>query len=472
MSGQVSGGFWTLDRVHEALGTGPRGAEPLRAVGTDTRTLQTGDCFVALRGERFDAHDFLADAVARGARALVVEDASRAAGLDAAVFEVPDTLVALGELARFFRRSWRRPVVAVAGSNGKTSTKELIRAALGAARRVHATSGNLNNRIGVPLTLLATPDDAEVAVIEMGTSLPGEVAILRAIIEPSVAVVTSVAEEHLEGLGDVAGVLEEELAAYDGVRVGIAPAAQPEIGEGARGRARRVVTAGLDAGDLHADRWGIEPDGLGWIEIGGVTVAPPLRGAHNLRNAMLALAVARECDVPLADAARGIAAMPQPKMRMAWEQLGRVTLINDAYNANPGSTRAALELLATAGGGRQRVAVLGTMRELGAHAERLHEDIARQALGSSIDVVAGVGDFARALAALGAGDARVVVAPDVPDLWPRLRERLAPDAVILLKASRGVQLERLVPHLEEWARDGASPEGAAPHGAPPDAPRH
>jgi UDP-N-acetylmuramoyl-tripeptide--D-alanyl-D-alanine ligase len=140
-------------------------------------------------------------------------------------------------------------------------------------------------------------------------------------------------------------------------------------------------------------------------------------------------------------------------MRIAWETLGggRATLINDAYNANPGSTRAAIELLAGAGDGRQRVAVLGTMRELGAHAVRLHEDIARQALGSSIDVVAGVGDFAAALRTVGGDDPRVITAPDVPDLWPLLAPRLAPDAVILLKGSRGVALERLVPLLEEWA---------------------
>lgn len=448
--------FWTLDHVADALGDlvtaeAPRGTLPLRAVATDTRTVGPTDLFVALIGERFDAHDFLAEAVAKGASAVVVSDGARAAGLGVPVYVVRDTLVALGALARHRRRWWGKRIVAVAGSNGKTSTKELLRAALGARLRVHASSGNFNNRVGVPLTLLALPDDAEIAVVEMGTNEPGEIAILRAIGEPDLAVVTSIGEEHLEGLGDLAGVLREESAIFEGTPVVVTPASQPEIAAAARGRAGRVIEAGLDSGDVRATRWGIDSEGLGWIEIAGTTVRPPVRGAHNLRNAMLALAAAAECGVAPADAGRGIAAMPQPSMRMAWAPLGQATLINDAYNANPPSTIAALELLAGAGRGRQRVAVLGSMRELGEHAERLHADIARRAVESSIDVVAGVGEYAAPLRALAPDDPRVVTARDVEDLWPLLEPRLAHDAVILLKASRGMKLERLVPHLEAWA---------------------
>jgi UDP-N-acetylmuramoyl-tripeptide--D-alanyl-D-alanine ligase len=183
------------------------------------------------------------------------------------------------------------------------------------------------------------------------------------------------------------------------------------------------------------------------------TIHVPLRGAHNLRNAMLALAVAREAGVSTARAAAGIAGMPLPSMRSAWETLGRATLINDAYNANPASARAALDLLAAVGGGRQRVAVLGTMRELGVNADALHAEIARRALDGAADIVAGIGAFAPALEAAAAGDPRVVTASDVDDLWPRLAPLLASDAVILLKASRGVRLERLVPHLTDWARE-------------------
>jgi UDP-N-acetylmuramoyl-tripeptide--D-alanyl-D-alanine ligase len=443
--------FWTLDRVAEALGTGPRGAEKLARISTDTRSVGVGDAFLALKGESFDAHDFLADAVEKGATALIVHDASRAAGLDVHVYEVPDTLKALGALGRFRRRSWGKPVIGVVGTNGKTSTKELLKAALGGALRVHATTGNYNNLIGVPLTLFAIPLDADIAVIEMGTNQPGEVAALRAIVEPDVVVVTSIAEEHLEGLGDLAGVLAEEVSACDGVPLAVMPSSQPEIQEAARSRARRTISAGLDAGDVTPSAWGIEPDGQGWLELDGVRVRVPLRGVHNLRNAMLALVVARERGVSMQAAARSIAVMPSPPMRVHFETCGSATIINDAYNSNPGSARVALELLEHAGAGRQRVAVLGTMLELGAQADRLHEEVARAALASPIELVVGVGAYADALARVAPGDPRVAAGPDPESAWNAVRSRLAPDAVILLKGSRGVRLERLVPVISEWA---------------------
>jgi UDP-N-acetylmuramoyl-tripeptide--D-alanyl-D-alanine ligase len=449
-------GFWTLDRLAVALephssGALPRGSTEVNSITTDTRKIGKGDVFLALKGERFDGHDYLRDAVRDGASALIVSRVPKLNTLGVPIYEVSDTLVALGALANYWRRAWGKTIIGVAGSNGKTSTKDLLRASLSQSFSVHATTGNLNNRVGVPLTLLALPADADVAVIELGTSLPGEVAILRDIAEPDIALVTSIAEEHLEGLGDLAGVLREEAAVYDGVGVGIAPSAQSEIAEAARGRAKRVVVAGLDAtADIRPEKWEMGTDGLGTIEIGGVTVRPPVRGLHNLRNAMLALAVARECGVSYEDAARGIAAMPQPKMRVAWEQVGNVTLINDAYNANPGSTRAAIELLQGTGTGRQRVIVLGTMRELGAASAQCHADIAGLALASGADIVAGIGEFAPALEQQQERE-RVITAPDVEDLWPLLQRRLQRDAIILLKASRGVQLERLVPHLTTWA---------------------
>jgi len=450
--------FWTLDRIAEALAplspvNLPRGRAAVNRITTDTRAIQHGDAFLALKGERFDGHDFLQQAVDAGASALIVSAAPKVGTVGVPVFEVEDTLVALGELGRFWRRAWGKTIVGVAGSNGKTSTKDLIRAALSEMYDVSATTGNLNNRIGVPLSLLAIPPESDIAVIELGTSLPGEVEILRKIVEPEIVVVTSIAEEHLEGLGDLAGVLREEAAAFEGADVAIAPAEQPEIGRAAKGKARKIVIAGLDAGfDVSPEKWDLGRDGLGCVELEGVSVRPPLRGIHNLRNAMLALAVARECGVPLEDAKRGIESMPQPKMRTAWTQIGGLTLINDAYNANPGSSRAAIELIAGADAKRQRVIVLGTMRELGATSARLHEEIAALALASGAEVVAGIGEFAGALEKAGAGRPEVVTANDVEDLWPKLEGRLTPDSIILLKASRGVQLERLVPHLTTWAQ--------------------
>ncbi|HEY2897634.1 MAG TPA: UDP-N-acetylmuramoyl-tripeptide--D-alanyl-D-alanine ligase [Gemmatimonadaceae bacterium] len=448
--------FWTITRIAEALdciGAIPRDDRPIAHIATDTRSIVPGDCFVALIGDRFDAHDFLAEAVAKGAAALVVSRPELTTGLGVPVFVVSDTLVALGALAHFRRHAWNGTVIGVGGSNGKTTTKELIRAAASSRYIVHATRGNLNNLVGVPLTLLALPDEAEVAVIEMGVNVPGEMARLRGIVEPELVVVTSISEEHLEGLGSLEGVMREESELFTGAAIAFVPASQPEIAEAARGRAANIVTAGLDAGDLRASRWSTGTDGAGEIEIDGVLIRPATRGAHNLRNAMLALAVARELGISMEDAARGIARATFPSMRMEIAPLGTggATLINDAYNASPASMRAAIDVLAGSGAGRQRVAVLGSMRELGVHAPRLHEEVARAALASPVEIVAGMGEIGVALRTLADGDPRVVVAEEVDELWTALAPRLARDAVILLKASRGVKLERLVPPLTEWA---------------------
>ena len=449
--------FWTAERVADALSPEsdvnlPRGAFVFGRVSTDTRTIEQGDLFVALVGERFDAHDFLADAVKKGATGLVVSRVDKAANLGVPIYEVSDTLVALGALGTYRRRAWNKPVVAVVGSNGKTSAKELIKAALGSRLEVHATTGNLNNLIGVPLTLLAIPDAADVAVVEMGTNQPGEIPRLRAIVEPNLTVVTSIAEEHLEGFGDLAGVLKEEMAATDGVEVAIVPASQPEVVQAAKGKAIRVVSTDTDAGDLRPSAWSVGPDGRGTLMLEGVEVTLPLRGVHNLRNAMLAYAVAREAGVSAEDFARGIEAMPVPPMRSNVEEYGPVTLINDAYNSNPGSARAAIELLEHAGKGRQRVAILGTMLELGVQTPRLHDDVARTALEAGIEIVAGIGEFASALDRVAGGDSRALAASDIDALWSALSSRLAPDAVILLKGSRGMRLERLVAPIAEWSQ--------------------
>jgi len=408
--------FWTLDRIADALGLGPRGVTAISRVSTDTRNVGQGSCFVALKGENFDAHDFLADAVKNGAAALVVNDAKRAAGLGVPVYEVGDTLTALGLLARFRRRVWGRPVVGVVGTNGKTSTKELLKAALGGAYHVHATIGNYNNLVGVPLTLFALPDEADIAVIEMGTNHPGEVEALRVIVEPDIVVLTSIAEEHLEGLGDLAGVLREEASGFKDVGLAVTPDAQPEVAEAARPLAKRTISAGLDGGDVHPTSWGVEPDGTSWVEYEGTRVTIPLRGVHNSRNAMLAIAVAREAGVAMQAIASGIATMPSPPMRVNFESHGRATIINDAYNSNPGSAR-----------------------------------VARTALDSPLELIVGVGGFAEALQRVGRGDARTVGGADPAAAWEAMRSRLAPDAVILLKGSRGVRLERLVPMIAEWA---------------------
>jgi UDP-N-acetylmuramoyl-tripeptide--D-alanyl-D-alanine ligase len=354
-------------------------------------------------------------------------------------------------------------VIAIAGSNGKTSTRELVRAALGSRFHVHATGGNLNNHVGVPLTLLALPDDADLAVIELGTNHPGEVATLRAIVEPDVAVVTSIGEEHLEGLGSLDGVLREECAVFDGSSLGIVPAAQPQVGREARRRAAQVVEAGVDAGDVRPDAWGLGPEARGWFQLGDVRVDVPLLGAHNVRNALLAIAVARACGIADADAARGIGALRPVAMRSALEAAGSLLILNDAYNANPASAREALATLDALTTARQRVLVLGSMLELGDQGPALHDELAQRALASTAAVIAGVGEFQRALRELAPTDPRVITADDAVALWPLLRDRLATDALVMLKGSRGMRLERLVPLLHEFGGAPASAPPAADH---------
>lgn len=451
--------FWTFERVALALGTGPSMPNALAGVSTDTRSLARGDVFVALRGASFDAHDFLAEAREKGAAAFVVSDATRAAGLGVPTYVVPDTLVALGQLAHAWRKAWGRSVIAVAGSNGKTSTKELLRAALRRTYVVHATTGNRNNRVGVPLTLLALPSDAELAVVELGTNAPGEVAMLRAIAAPDVAVLTSIGEEHLEGLGDLAGVLREETDVFHSVTLAVVAAEATDAVPLARARARAVITAGLGSADVVPEAWSLATDGSVQLTYRGVDIRTPVRGAHQAANAMLALAVAEACGVPVADAAEGLASMTAPTMRGALETLGSATLINDAYNANPASMRAALQLLGDLPGTRQRVAILGTMGELGAQSDAQHDDIARVALASRADIIAAVGEMAAALQRVAPDDARVVSVPsDVQSLdamWSALMPRLDRSALILLKASRSVRLERLMPQLSAWATTGS-----------------
>lgn len=448
--------FWTLRRVAGALGeqllSGPRlDDRALSGVSTDTRTMPQGALFVALRGENHDAHTMLAAARDAGAAAVVVERAEATVGLGIPVFVVRDTLTALGLLARAWRRTWGGTVVAVGGSNGKTSTKELLRAALSAGLSVHATTGNQNNLVGVPLTLLALPPHCDVAVVEVGTNAPGEIAQLRTICEPDIAVVTSIGEEHLEGLGDLAGVLREEAAIFSGVPIAVVPAGESDLVAQARVHATRVVTVGLTSGEVRSGAWSLDDQGRVQLQLAEHTFVLPVRGAHQAANSLLAVAVAQLLGLSMDRVGAALQAMSLPAMRGGWENIGDVTLINDAYNANPPSMRAALTLMSQLGQGRQRVAVLGTMRELGAASDAQHDAVARDALASGLDLIVAVGEFGPAFDRVAPNDPRVLAATDVEQAWQQLAPVLSRNALVLLKGSRGVRLERLLPSLTTWA---------------------
>jgi UDP-N-acetylmuramoyl-tripeptide--D-alanyl-D-alanine ligase len=445
----VSAFAWTDATVRAALGL-PAAPAPsgtvFTGVSTDSRSVAPGELYVALAGERFDGHDFVADALARGAGGAVVARAVAGTGA-APLYRVADTLEALGALAAHRRAALGVPVVAITGSAGKTTTKDLTRGALAGSLRVHATRGNLNNRVGMPLTLLATPDDAQVVVLELGTNEPGEIAALARIARADVGIVITVGEAHLEKLGSVEGVLSEKL---DLVR-NLAPAATAVVGDepaflapAARGAWGRVRVAGwserADA-DLRPEAVEADEGGAHRFRWRGHPVALSLPGRHAVLDALLALAAAELLGVPADAAARGVSLVAAGSLRGEVRRMGELTVLVDCYNANPPSTRAALDTLAARPGGK-RVAVLGSMLELGAASPALHAGVLRYALSLPLDLVVATGAFAEAAGDV--RDARVLTAADWRSAYPALRARLAGDEVVLLKASRGVALEGIL----------------------------
>ena len=437
---------WSAVFVARALGRAVPG-DGFTEISTDTRALGRGALFVALTGERFDGHDHLAAARDAGAAAAVVRRGTAAVpGLT--LLEVDDPLEAYGRLGRERRREIAGPVVAVTGSNGKTSTKEMLAAVLRTRWRVHSTRLNLNNLVGVPQTILQSAPDTEALVIEAGASEQGELARMRAIIEPSVTVITNVHESHLDGFGSVQGILEEKLSLAAGVPlavVGPDPAALPE---GARRLARRVITAGLAGAERVPDAVAVDARGEPTFTADGERVHLPLRGAHQAGNAMLAWTVGREHGCDPAAMARALGALVIPGGRGEILQQGGLTVVNDAYNANPSSFRAAIELARAMRPGRRLVFVAGTMRELGDEAARYHREVAEALVALAPDLLAAVGEFVPALepwrAALGD---RLLTAPDAQALGPLLAARLRGDELVVLKASRGPALERILPYL-------------------------
>jgi UDP-N-acetylmuramoyl-tripeptide--D-alanyl-D-alanine ligase len=444
---------WSEAAVREALGLGARGGGlTFSGVSTDTRTIAPGSLFVALKGQRFDGHDYLGSARAAGAVGAVVRRGTpTVAGLQ--LFEVDDTLRAYGELARARRRTIAGPVVAVTGTNGKTSTKEMLAAALRTRFRAQATRANLNNLVGVPATILEAAAGTDALVVEAGANLPGEIPRLREIIDPTVTVITNVGPGHLEGFGSLAGVLAEKLALARDVPLAVVGTDPPELAAGARGLARRVVVAGLEPAERRPDCVALDALGRPTVEVRGRRFALAYPGRHLAANAMLAWAVAEELGLDLDQVARALGGLTLPGGRSELRQERGLTILNDCYNANPLSFRTAIATAAELRRGRRLVFVAGTMRELGAESARLHAEVARELVELEPDLLAVVGEFVPALAPYaGRLGSRLIAAPDAPALGPLLAERLRGDEVVVLKASRGVALERILPMLVAPAR--------------------
>ena len=443
-----------LPRLQGARPVGDLAAIDIRRVHTDTRTLQPGDLFVALRGERFDAHDYLAQARAAGAVAALAEHGLAAAGLPGV--EVSDSRLALGELARCWRSQFHLPLIAVTGSNGKTTVTQMLAAILRAAEgdASLATQGNLNNDIGVPLTLLRLGAGHRLAVVELGMNHPGEIAGLAAMAQPTVALVNNAQREHQEFMATVEAVARENAAVFaclpaDGVAVFPADDAYTPLWRGLAGE-RRVLTFGGAGADVSADaEWG----GAGWQTCihtpqGDCSVELRIAGRHNVRNALAATACALAAGLPLPVIAAGLSAFEPVNGRSRAQALRlggrRVMLVDDSYNANPDSVRAAIEVLAELPG--PRLLALGDMGEVGDQGLAFHDEVLRHALERGIEHVLVTGDWmaqaAAALAPAASGPLRHFI--DYPALQQVALDLAPAMGAVLVKGSRFMRMERLV----------------------------
>lgn len=422
----------------------------------DSRVLVPGACFVALRGER-DGHDFAGDAFARGARvALVSRALPHPAGT--ALVVVDDPLVALGRLAAHVRRGWAGvTVVGITGSAGKTSTKDLAAAAVGAARTVHASPGSFNNEAGLPLTLLGAPPAVEVVVTEMGARFRGDIAGLCAIASPHVGVVTHIGLAHAEHLGGPSGILatkRELVEALPASGTAVLNADEDTTPDLARGASASVVSVGTSPAadvrivDLTVDA-ALRPAFTLETPWGSGDVHLSVRGSQQAMNAAMAAAVALAVDVPLTDALAGLAAASPAEWRMELTASpGGIVVLNDAYNASPSSMRAALRGLGGLPATGRRVAVLGDMLELGSHAEAEHADLGRLAAEVGVDLVVAVGP-ASAVTATHAARAGIVAlaAVDRDEAQALVGAHVRPGDAVLVKASRAVGLETVAEAL-------------------------
>ncbi len=428
----------------------------------DTRTLTEGDVFFALRGPNHDGHDFVAEAFEKGAAAAVVEREVAAAG---PLLMVSDTLHSLQSLAAWVRRRWPGTVVAVTGSAGKTTTKDVIAALLAAKRRTGKTVGNYNNHVGLPLSILRLPDDAEIAVLEIGMNHPGEIKALAQIARPEIGVVTNVGYAHIENFDSLEGVAaakRELIEALPADGTAVLNADDERVIRFAEAHPGPVVTFGF------SERAGVRAvnfesfDGGARFEVAGEgQFRTALFGRHGVSNILAGFAVAKIFGIRPAELREAVAALePAPMRGRRFDHHG-ITIIDDCYNANPDAVRAMLEALRDMPA-RRRIAVLGEMLELGRWTETLHQEIGRVVAACRVDVLVGIRGAARQLAdaavdaGLAAGAAYFFSEPE--PAGDALVELARPGDVILFKGSRAVHVERA---LERFLSRTASRRGPA-----------
>ena len=402
-------------------------------VCTDTRTLKKNQLFFALKGENFDGNRFALQALEKGASYAVAGEDLQAD--DPRLIKVPDTLETLKALAAYHRRQLRIPVIGLTGTNGKTTTKELIKTALGAAYRVSATEGNLNNEIGVPLTVLKIGPRAQIAIVEMGASHPEDLKPLLAVAQPNLGLITNVGKAHLEGFGSYEGVKHAKGLLYDYLKehdgVVFANADDPVLQE-------MLAQRGLEAIGYSKEGVKVKADPFLKMEWEDATLQTQLVGAYNAANVLAALKLAWYFDVPREDALQAIASYVPSNNRSQLVKTQKNTLIVDAYNANPSSMAVALDNLALMKG--RKVALLGDMRELGADAAAEHDRIVARLEGMEAYLVGE--EFTRAAA----GKPYKTFAKS-EDLAKYLEEHPLEGCTILLKGSHSIQMDKLIPSL-------------------------
>jgi UDP-N-acetylmuramoyl-tripeptide--D-alanyl-D-alanine ligase len=425
-------------------------------VSTDSRTVKPGALFVALRGQNFDGHNFVEPAAQAGAAGAIVESTwNGKIPKKFALIRTNDTLHAYQDLAANYRKSLTLNVVAITGSNGKTTTKDFTAAVLARRFRVTKTEGNFNNHVGLPRTILEATSRDEVAVWEIGMNHPGEVAALAKLAAPDVAIITNIGLAHMEFMGSREKIAEEKGALAEAVGTDgtvILNADDPftsRIATRARGK---VILAGTGAGSIRASEITQSGTGTDFTILEGAhrcRAQLSVPGLHMVQNALLAVAAGRVFGLSLEDCAAGLIAAPLTKARSQIKDVGGVQFLDDSYNANPDSMKAALRTLVELDADGKRIAVLGEMRELGEQSERGHREVGETAAALRIDQLIVIGDAATAIAdgARHAGLQKTAFVNSTSEAAELLNEIAAPGDLILIKGSRAARTEEVIEHF-------------------------
>jgi UDP-N-acetylmuramoyl-tripeptide--D-alanyl-D-alanine ligase len=429
------------------------GTVVIHKIGTDSRTIKPGELFVALRGENFDGHNFVESAAKSGATgALVDHNWNGNVPGNFALMRATDTLHAYQEIAANYRQSLALQVVAITGSNGKTSTKDFAASVLARKFRVTKTEGNFNNHVGLPRTILEATSKDEVAVWEIGMNHPGEIAALSKIAAPDAAIITNVGVAHIEFMGSREAIAREKgaLAEAVGPQGTVILNADDPFSKGIAARSRaKVVFAGTTGGTVRAIEIRQSADGSEFTILESAhrcRAQLPVPGLHMVQNALLAVAAGRAFGLSIEECAAGLAAAPLTKARLQIKQIGGVDFLDDSYNANPDSMKAALRTLVELDAEGKRIAVLGEMRELGAESERGHREVGETAATLDVDQLITIGDPAEAIAraARAAGLSNVSSVPSTREAADLLGEIAAPGDLVLIKGSRAARTEEVI----------------------------